>query len=53
MLVARLLAICREGSSLGSNPDISHKYKTGDICKGVANTFKPAKKSKKVSEVSM
>jgi hypothetical protein len=28
------------GSSLGSNPDISQKYKMGDISKGVANTKK-------------
>jgi hypothetical protein len=27
------------GSSLGSNPDISQKYKMGDINKGVATTF--------------
>ncbi len=27
------------GSSLGSNPDISQKYKIGDISKGVANTL--------------
>jgi hypothetical protein len=27
------------GSSLGSNPDISQKYKMGDISKGVANTL--------------
>jgi hypothetical protein len=26
------------GSSLGSNPDISEKYKMGDISKRVANT---------------
>jgi hypothetical protein len=26
-------------SSLGSNPDISQKYKMGDISKGVASTF--------------
>ncbi len=26
-------------SSLGSNPDISQKYKMGDISKGVANTI--------------
>jgi hypothetical protein len=41
ILVARLLA----GSSLGSNPDISEKYKMGDISKGVANTLQPAKKT--------
>jgi hypothetical protein len=28
------------GSSLGSNPDISQKFKMGDISKGVANTKK-------------
>jgi hypothetical protein len=27
------------GSSLGSNPDISQKYKIGDINKGVANAL--------------
>jgi hypothetical protein len=27
------------GSSLDSNPDISQKYKMGDINKGVANTL--------------
>jgi hypothetical protein len=27
------------GRSLGSNPDISQKYKMGDISKGVANTL--------------
>ncbi len=27
------------GSSLGSNPDISQKYKMRDISKGVGNTF--------------
>jgi hypothetical protein len=32
------------GSSLGSNPDISHKYKMGEINKGVANTLKHGKK---------
>jgi hypothetical protein len=32
------------GSSLGSNPDISQKYKMGDISNGVANTFEAAKK---------
>ncbi len=26
-------------NSLGSNPDITQKYKMGDICKGVANTL--------------
>jgi hypothetical protein len=31
-------------SSLGSNPDISQKYKMGDISKGVANTVKLATK---------
>jgi hypothetical protein len=35
------------GSTLGSNPDISQKYKMGDISKGVDNTLKPAKKYKK------
>jgi hypothetical protein len=32
------------GSSLGSNPDITQKYKMGDISKGVANTLSPPKK---------
>jgi hypothetical protein len=27
------------GGSLGSNPDISQKYKMGDILKGVAKTL--------------
>jgi hypothetical protein len=27
------------GSSLGSNPDLSQKYKMGDINKGVAKTL--------------
>ncbi len=27
------------GSSMGSNPDISQNYKMGDISKGVANTL--------------
>ncbi len=31
------------GSSLGSNTDISQKYKMGDISKEVANTLQPAK----------
>ncbi len=34
--VAHLVAI---GSSLGSNSDISQKYKMGDLSKGVANTL--------------
>jgi hypothetical protein len=36
-LVAHLHACY--GSYLGSNPDISQKYKMGDISKGVANTL--------------
>jgi hypothetical protein len=36
-LVAHLLA-------KGSNPDISQKFKMGDISKGVANTLQLAKK---------
>ncbi len=32
------------GSSLGSNPDISQKYKMGDISKEVANTLWRAKR---------
>jgi hypothetical protein len=35
------------GSPLASNPDISQKYKIGDISKEVANTLKPAKKINK------
>ncbi len=35
-LVAHLLAY---GSSLGSNPDISQKYKMGNISREVANTL--------------
>jgi hypothetical protein len=36
------------GSTLGSNPDISQKYKNGTrtINKEVANTLKPANKQK-------
>jgi hypothetical protein len=34
-LVARLLAT----AALGSNADISQKYKMGDTSKGVANTL--------------
>jgi hypothetical protein len=40
-LVARLLAT----APLGSNPDISQKYKMGDISKEVANILLPAKKN--------
>ncbi len=50
--VAKLVApVC--GSSLGSNPDISRKYKMGDISTGVANTqFSPPKKyTKKVIDI--
>jgi hypothetical protein len=32
------------GSPLGSNPDLSQRYKMGENCKGVANTLQPAKK---------
>ncbi len=32
------------GSSLGSNPDISQKYKMCDISKGVATHSSPSKK---------
>jgi hypothetical protein len=32
------------GSTLGSNPDISQKYKISDISKVVASTLKPPKK---------
>jgi hypothetical protein len=38
MFVAHLLAAA---NSLDSNPDISQKYKMGDISKGLANTHKP------------
>jgi hypothetical protein len=31
------------GSSLGSNLDISQKYKIGHLIKGVANTLLPSK----------
>jgi hypothetical protein len=34
---------CYGSSSLGSNQDISQKYKMVDISKGVANTLLPAK----------
>ncbi len=30
---------CYGSSSLGLNPDISHKFKMGDISKEVANTL--------------
>jgi hypothetical protein len=42
--MAKLVAPAFYGNSLGSNPDISQKYKMGDIIKGVANTLMPAKK---------
>jgi hypothetical protein len=45
--VSKLVAPACCGSSLGSNPDISQKYKMGDISNGVANTLKAAKKIKK------
>jgi hypothetical protein len=35
------------GSSLGSNPNISQKYKMGAISKGVANTLARNKNIKK------
>jgi hypothetical protein len=35
----KLLALAIYGNSLGSNPDISQKYKISDISKGVANTL--------------
>ena len=37
--VAKLVAPACYSDSLGSNPDISQKYKMGDISKGVANTL--------------
>jgi hypothetical protein len=49
-MVARLLATA--ALSLGSNPDICQKYKMGDISKGVANTFYPAKKYTKNENTS-
>ncbi len=42
----RLVFVCY-CSSLCSDPDISKKYKMGDISKGVANTLKPAKRCTK------
>jgi hypothetical protein len=38
-LAALLLATGSLHSSLDSNPDISQKYKMGDISKGLANTL--------------
>jgi hypothetical protein len=49
-LVARLPCY---GSSLGSNPDIFQKYKTGDIGKGIANTLHPLKKIDKKKKNSL
>jgi hypothetical protein len=43
-LVARLLATA---AFWVLNPNISPKYKMGDISKGMANTLKPAKKKRK------
>jgi hypothetical protein len=37
-------ALACYGSSQGSNPDISQKYKMDNLGKGVASTLKPAKK---------
>ncbi len=37
--VAKLVAACCYGSSLGLNPGISQKYNMGDVSKEVANTF--------------
>jgi hypothetical protein len=37
--IGRWAAACYCSSSLGSNLDISQKYKIGDISKGVANTL--------------
>jgi hypothetical protein len=42
--MAKLIAPAWYGSLLASNPDISQKYKIGDISKRVANTLQPAKK---------
>jgi hypothetical protein len=41
--------LLRHGSSLGSNPDNSQKYKMGDISKGVANTTPARKKYTKTN----
>jgi hypothetical protein len=41
--VSSALACC--GIFLGPNPDISPKYKVGDVSKGVANTLLPAQKN--------
>jgi hypothetical protein len=38
-------ALACSGSSLGSNPDISQKYRNSDIRKGVAKTLQTAKKN--------
>ncbi len=40
----------KKRESLGTNPDISKKYKMADISKEVANALKPAKKEKKKKE---
>jgi hypothetical protein len=37
--MAKLLARLRAAADLGLNPDISQKYKMGDISKGVANAL--------------
>jgi hypothetical protein len=39
-------ALACYGSSLGSNPDVSPKYKMGDICKRVALHFNPPRTKK-------
>jgi hypothetical protein len=41
------------GSSLGLNPDISQKFKMGDISKEVAKTLWPAKKYTKSWQISI
>jgi hypothetical protein len=47
MYCSPVLRISMEmGGSLGSNPDISQRYKMGNISKEEANTLKPAKKYK-------
>jgi hypothetical protein len=48
--VAKCSAPAYYGSSLGSNPDVSQKYKMGDISEGVANTRLKNKQKKLCSE---
>jgi hypothetical protein len=39
MLEHQLIFLREMGGLVGSNPDISQKYKMGDVSKGVANTL--------------